>query len=72
MDQRDKGQPNKREQISEFMSILEDYVKSEITDATADAWDSCAGFSSYRSKEKLEKSLYKLFDIEVEEDDYSY
>ena len=65
MDQGDKGQLSKREQIEEFMSILDDHISNKITDATADCDDSCAGFSGFDSSSKLEEALFKLFDIEA-------
>jgi hypothetical protein len=66
MDKSDKGQVSKREQIEEFMSILDDHISNKITDSTADCNDSCAGYSAYGTSGELEKALYKLFDIEVE------
>ncbi len=67
MDQRDQGQTDKREQIDNFLSILDDHISNKVDDATSDCNDSCTGFSTYDSASKLEKALYELFDIEVEE-----
>ena len=58
----------KIEKIDEFLSILDDHISNKISDATADCDDSCAGYSHYDSSSKLEEALYKLFDIEVEDD----
>ena len=60
---------NKIEDIDNFLSNLKDFVSAkaqDITDsANADCWDSMAGMGSFSTEEKLEKSLYKLFDIEI-------
>lgn len=66
----DKEKAVKIEDINEFMSSLSDFVSAkaqDITDsANASCWDSMVGMSSFSAEEKLEKSLYKLFDIEIE------
>jgi hypothetical protein len=63
----------KIEHINEFLSDLTDFVGAKAQDivdsANADVWDSMAGTSAFSYESKLEKSLYKLFGIEVEEEE---
>ncbi len=60
----------KKEQIDEFLLDLKEFISTKAQDivdsANADSWDSMVGMSSYRAESKLEKSLYKLFNIEIE------
>jgi len=62
---------NKIEDIDDFLSNLKDFVSAKAQDivdsANAVCWDSMCGMSSFSFEEKLEKSLYKLFDIEIED-----
>jgi len=64
-----KEKKDKIEDIDNFLSNLKDFISTkaqDITDsANADCWDSMAGMGSFSTEEKLEKSLYKLFDIEI-------
>lgn len=66
----DKKKKDKIEDIDNFLSKLSDFVSSKAQDivdsANTNCWDSMAGMSSFADEEKLEKSLYKLFDIEIE------
>jgi len=70
---REKEINNKKEQINEFLSSLKYFIEAKAQDivdsANADCWDSMAGMSSFSYEEKLGKSLYKLFDIEEEEEE---
>jgi len=61
----------KKEQIDEFLNNLADYVSAEASDAATppDGYDSFRGMGSWDAKCKMEKSLYKLFDIEIEEEE---
>lgn len=61
----------KKEKVDEFLSDLADYVSAEASDAaaSADNNDSCYGFGSWDAKNRMEKSLYKLFDIKIEAED---
>ena len=63
----------KIEKINEFLYNLKDFISTKAQDivdsANADCWDSMVGMSSYNAESKLEKSLYKLFDIEIEEEE---
>lgn len=63
----------KREEINDFLLDLKEFISTkaqDIVDSTgADCWDSMVGMSSYESECKLEKSLYKLFGIEIGDDD---
>jgi len=73
---REKEINNKKEQINEFLSSLKYFVEAkaqDIVDMGNDSlWDSMAGMSSFSYESKLEKSLYKLFDIEEEEEEDGY
>ena len=59
----------KKKDIDNFLSHLKDFVSSKAQDivdsANADCWDSMVGMGSFASEEKLGKSLYKLFDIDI-------
>ena len=63
----------KKEKIDDFLYDLKDFISTKAQDivdsANADCWDSMVGMSSYNAESKLEKSLYKLFDIEEDEED---
>ncbi len=63
----------KKEKINDFLYCLKDFISTKAQDivdsANRSCWDSMAGMSSYNSESKLEKSLYKLFDIEEDEED---
>ena len=56
----------KQEQIDEFLNDLDDFVAAKATDAAASCSDSYTGMASWDAKSRMEKSLYKLFDIKVE------
>lgn len=62
----------KIEHINEFLSDLKSFIEAKAQDivdsANADCWDSMAGMSSFKYEQDLEKSLYKLFGVEEEED----
>lgn len=60
---------NMEEKIDDFMTNLEELISCEISDATADCSDSYTGMGASEAKRKLEKSLYRLFNIKIEEDD---
>ena len=66
-------QEEKKENINIFLSDLTSFVDAKAQDivdsANRDCWDSMAGMSSFSYESKLEKSLYKLFGIE-DEDEY--
>jgi len=47
--------------VDRLFEALKEYVKSEITDATADLEDSCAGSSSYETGLILHKALKRVF-----------
>lgn len=71
-----KDREEKIEHINKFLSDLTSFIGAKAQDivdsANADCMDSMAGMGSFRYEEALEKSLYKLFGIEIEEkDDHS-
>ena len=63
----------KKEKIDNFLSDLKEFISTKAQDivdsSNADCWDSMVGMSSYGAESKLDESLYKLFDIEEEENE---
>ena len=57
------------DKIDDFMSNLEELISCEVSDGTADCSDSYTGMGACEAKRKLEKSLYRLFNIKIEEND---
>lgn len=72
--ERDKVKRKKHiENIGNFLSDLKEFISAKAQDiidlGNSDCWDSCAGMGSLTSESNLEKSLYKLCGIEIEEDE---
>lgn len=67
-----KEREEKIEGINNFLSSLKLFIDASAQDivdsANRDCFDSCAGMSSFGYESDLEKSLYKLFGIERDED----
>jgi len=63
---------DKKEQVRNFLIDLKSFISSKAQDivdmGNPDCDDSCVGMGSFRDECKLEKSLYKLFDIETEDE----
>lgn len=59
----------KKEQIDEFLNDLDDFVSAKASDAATSCDDSYRGMASWDAKSRMEKSLYKLFDIKIEVED---
>ena len=53
----------KRDQISDFICKLDDYVACVVSDATADCSDSYTGMGASKARGEMEDALYELFDI---------
>lgn len=51
------------------MENLEELISCEISDAIADCSDSYTGMGACEAKRKLEKSLYRLFNVKMKDDD---
>ena len=60
---------NIEDKIDDFMTNLEELISCEISDATADCSDSYTGVGACEAKRKLEESLYRLFNVKIEEED---
>ncbi len=67
-----KEREEKIKKIDEFLLSLKEFISTKAQDivdsANVDCWDSMVGMSSYKAESNLEKSLYKLFNIEIEEE----
>ena len=60
---------DKKQLVQEIIRHIGDIIDNKVADATRDGYDSYAGIGSWQAESKLEKTLYKLFDIPFEEDE---